>query len=902
MSARELPPRYEPVEVERKWYAAWEDSGSFSAQPSDKEPFTIMIPPPNVTGMLHMGHVLNNTIQDILIRHKRMQQYEALWLPGMDHAGIATQNVVEKDIAKQGLTRYDLGRETFIERVWEWKEEFGGTIIRQLRKLGSSCDWTRERFTMDEGLSRAVAQVFVSLYKKDLVYRGKYIINWCPRCQTALSDEEVEYDEVDAHLYHLRYPIEDTEEFVHVATTRPETMLGDTAVAVHPGDERYSDLKDRTIILPIIGRRMKVIFDNFVDPEFGTGAVKVTPAHDPNDFLMGERHSLEKVDVMNDDGTMNDNAGAYRGMDRFECRETLLVDLKEGGFLVKVEPYHHSVGHCYRCHSVVEPRLSDQWFVRMKPLAEPAIDVVKNGRVTFYPERWTKVYLEWMENIRDWCISRQIWWGHRIPIYTCESCGEVMAAVDTPDRCEACGGAELRQDPDVLDTWFSSWLWPFSTLGWPDKTPDLDHFYSTQVLVTAPEIIFFWVARMIMAGLEFMGDIPFSRVYIHGIVRDGHGRKMSKSLGNSPDPLDIIATYGADALRMGMMLITPRGQDVLFSEKTIEIGRNFANKIWNMSRFVLMNLGDDDLPGSADIQKDDLAVEDRWILSRLDTVIEELNKAIEELELAQASQKIYQFIWSEVCDWYVEFKKADLYGDDEKRKTIARTVLKTVLEGILKLLHPFMPFLTEELYQALNGGESYIIKSPWPQTRGFKDEDAEYRSTLIRDVISAARTLRAENGVKPNEKRNLCFACRTDDARSILEDRLDLVQLLAQVSELRFSSEDALPTPSAKTVAGDTVVALPLSGEDLRREEDRTRRELARIAPELARASRKLGNKNFLTRAPQEVVEKVKAEEVELMERTEKLERHLKEITAYLRVSAADDQPHGQSSGREDRS
>ncbi|MFY9415827.1 MAG: valine--tRNA ligase, partial [bacterium] len=706
---------YNPRVVEDKWYQYWMEGDYFRPTiDPEQEPFTIVIPPPNVTGALHMGHALDNTIQDVLIRWKRMTGVPTLWLPGTDHAGIATQARVVESLAQEGLTPQDLGREKFLERTWQWKEQYGGRIIEQLKRLGASCDWSRERFTMDEGCSRAVREVFVSLFEKGLIYRGDYIVNWCPQCGTAISDIEVEHEEEEGKLWHFRYPLIDGEGYVTVATTRPETILGDTAVAVHPEDERYRDLVGKKLVLPGVGRQIPIVADPYVDPEFGSGAVKVTPAHDPNDFLIGLRHGLEQVVVMAPDGTMNENAGKYQGMDRLECREALVADFDREGYLVKVEDHLHAVGHCSRCDTTIEPLLSKQWFVRMKPLAEPALEAVRQGQIRFVPERFTKIYCDWLENIRDWCISRQLWWGHRIPVWYCQDCDEIIASREDLNQCPHCGG-EVEQDPDVLDTWFSSALWPFSTLGWPDDTEDLNYFYPTSVLVTGRDIIFFWVARMIFMGLEFMQEEPFREVLIHGLVLDSQGRKMSKSLGNGIDPLEVIEEYGADTLRFMLMTSTTPGNDMRFYWERVENCRNFANKIWNASRFALMNLTDFQPEG---IEEDQLAysMADRWILSRLNRTIARVTEELEEYQLGEAATTLYEFIWGEFCDWYIEMIKPRLYAkeDGEGRRT-SQYVLWKVLETTLRLLHPFMPFITEEIWQHLPHGGPSICVAPWPE-------------------------------------------------------------------------------------------------------------------------------------------------------------------------------------------
>ncbi|HTZ11281.1 MAG TPA: valine--tRNA ligase, partial [Candidatus Margulisiibacteriota bacterium] len=744
----EIPTRYNPKDTEDKWYKLWEENNLFSAQVDPaKKPFCIVIPPPNVTGILHMGHALNNTIQDILIRYNRMKGKASLWMPGIDHAGIATQNVVEKALAKEGLKRQDVGREKFIERVWQWKEEYGSTIIRQLKKLGSSCDWKRLRFTMDEEYSKAVMEVFIRLYEKGLIYQGNYIINWCPRCQTALSDEEVPHQEIKGNLYYLRYPLKEKvpREYIVVATTRPETMLGDTAVAVNPKDKRYKGLVGKSVILPLMEREIKIIADPTVDMKFGTGAVKVTPAHDPNDFATGKKHNLEFVNVMNPDGSMNELAGSYRSMDRFAARKLILEDLSKNGLLEKTEEHQLSAGHCYRCHTIIEPYLSKQWFVKMKPLSKPAIDAVKKGKIKFHPKRWEKVYLNWMENIQDWCISRQIWWGHRIPVYYCRNCREngIIVSSEKPKSCPHCRSTDIYQDEDVLDTWFSSWLWPFATFYWPEKSRDLEYFYPTSALVTAPEIIFFWVARMIISGFEFMGKEPFKDVYIHGTVRDIEGKKMSKSLGNIIDPLEIINEYGCDALRFSLISITAQGQDVFLSKERFEQGRNFANKLWNASRFIMMNL--DRTKVNVDLcvffKKEDLSLVNRWILSRFYSVLKAVEASLEAYKFNEAANLVYLFFWHEFCDWYLEIIKPQI---SQKNNQV---VMYKVLEKSLRLLHPFMPFISEEIWQMLSGSperiENSIMRQSWPHLqKEMIDKAAEESLSGVFEVVNCVRNMR----------------------------------------------------------------------------------------------------------------------------------------------------------------
>jgi valyl-tRNA synthetase len=848
-----LDKRYDPHKVERKWYSYWMKHELFHAPvDSSKKPYTIVIPPPNVTGILTMGHVLNNTIQDILIRWKRMDGFNALWLPGTDHAGIATQNVVEKGLA----------------------------IIQQLQQLGCSCDWDRQRFTMDEGLSRAVRETFVRLYQKGLVYRGKYIINWCPRCRTALSDEEVEHQELGGNLWYIKYPIKDSRDFITVATTRPETMLGDTAVAVSPKDKRYLELQKQKIILPILNREIPVIADHFVDPEFGTGIVKVTPAHDPNDFEMGQRHGLESINIMNPDATMNENAGDYQGMDRFECRERLLADLKERDLLVKVESHQHALGHCYRCHTAIEPYLSDQWFVKMKPLAEQAKRVVQEGKIKFYPSRWTKVYLNWIENIRDWCISRQIWWGHRIPIWHCEECGEVIAAKEEPARCPKCESSKLRQEEDVLDTWFSSWLWPFSTLGWPEDTPELEVFYPTDVLVTGPDIIFFWVARMVMAGMEFMGEVPFSHVYINGMVKDEQGRWMSKSLGNSPDPTKIIEEFGADALRLSMILITAEGQDAYFSEDKLIIGRNFSNKIWNASRLVQMNLKDFD-QGQVDPEKIQLTLMDRWIMSTFQRTVSGVTRSLEKYRLNEAAHQIYDFFWHAYCDWYLEWVKPRLYGtEDRADREAALWVTTAVLDGALRLLHPFMPFISEEIWQHLpHEGQSLMVAN-WPRyDRAKLDAQAEEEVGCLQDVIGAVRNIRAEMGIPPSRKARVLLKVDDEKVLERLKANRRYLLDLAKIEELVVDREVERPKATATVVVKGVEVFVPLEGLiDLDTERQRLEKEIGRISALLAGIRKKLSNEDFLRRAPREVVSRERAKGEELDQRLAKLQENLKLI------------------------
>ncbi|WP_087065710.1 valine--tRNA ligase [Intestinibacillus massiliensis] len=851
----ELPKVYDPKASEEKLYQFWEKSGFFHAEVNpDKKPFTIVIPPPNVTGQLHMGHAFDETLQDILIRTKRMQGYEALWMPGTDHAGIATQIKVEETLRKEeGKTRYDLGREKFLERVWEWKEKFGSRIIEQLKKLGSSCDWERERFTMDEGCSKAVREVFVNLYHKGLIYKGNRIINWCPHCATALSDAEVEYETQPGHLWHIRYPLADGSGELVVATTRPETFMGDTGVAVNPNDERYRHLIGKTCILPVMNREIPIFADEYVDMEFGTGCVKVTPCHDPNDFEMGQRHNLEQILVFNEDATVNENGGKYQGMDRYECRKAVIRDLEEGGYLVKTEEHEHNVGTCYRCGTTVEPMTSAQWFVKMAPLAKPAMKVVTDGETKFVPDRFSKTYLHWMENVHDWCISRQLWWGHRIPAFYCEDCGEMVVSKEDVHVCPKCGSKNVRQEEDVLDTWFSSALWPFSTLGWPEKTKELEYFYPTSVLVTGYDIIFFWVARMIFSGVEHMGETPFDTVYIHGLVRDAQGRKMSKSLGNGIDPLEIIDQYGADALRFTLATGNSPGNDMRFSNERVEASRNFCNKIWNASRFIQMNLtiGKAELPET-------LALEDKWIVSKFNTLVQEVTANIDKYELGLAATKLNDFIWDNFCDWYIEIAKTRIQGKDED----VQKVLCYVLSGAMQLLHPFMPFITETIWQALpHEGESIMV-SKWPEydeALHFAAEEAQMETLM--DAVRAIRNRRAEMNVPPSKKAKVIVLSGQQDtfaAGSVFFAKL------AYASEIEIVPE--APADAAKMVSvvtEDAQLYMPMNELiDFEKERARLAKEKEKAEGDLAFVLKKLDNPGFVAKAPEKVVnvEREKAE------------------------------------------
>lgn len=855
MHKSELEKTYDPSQFEDRIYKTWEENGYFKADAkSEKEPFSIVIPPPNVTGQLHMGHALDETMQDILVRYKRMAGYEALWVPGTDHAGIATQIKVEEELrVKEGLTRYDLGRDAFLERVWDWKHKFGSRITKQLRKIGCSCDWSRERFTMDEGCSKAVKEVFVNLYEKGLIYKGNRIINWCPSCTTALSDAEVEYSEHDGHFWHIKYQVKDSDEYLTIATTRPETLLGDTAVAVHPEDERYAHLVGKMLILPLVGREIPIVADEYVEKDFGTGAVKITPAHDPNDFEVGKRHDLPLIRVMNDDATINEQGGKYQGMDRYEARKAIVADLEAAGVLLKIEDHKHNVGECYRCGTVVEPLTSDQWFVKMKPLAKDAIRVVKDKEVQFVPERFSKIYMNWMENVFDWCISRQLWWGHRIPAYYCQDCGEMVVAKEDVTVCPKCGGA-MKQDEDVLDTWFSSALWPFSTMGWPEKTPELEKFYPTSVLVTAYDIIFFWVARMIFSGMEHMKEVPFRHVFMHGLVRDSQGRKMSKSLGNGIDPLEIIDQYGADALRFTLATGNSPGNDMRFYTERVEASRNFANKLWNAARFVLMNIDHetDELP-----QEAHLCMEDKWILTRLNTVIREVSDNLEHFEMGVAVQKLYDFIWDEFCDWYIELVKPRLYDAQGDSSVAAKKVLAYVLSRTLELLHPFMPFITEEIWQHLPHEGETIVRAPWPKETASYPQESQ-KMMLIQQAIKAVRNARAEKNVPPSKKAKLYIV--THDTEIFAAGKL-FFEKMASASEVVITEDGGvIPQNAVKAVVEGAQIAIPMD-ELVNREEEiaRLEKEKERLQQEIRRVEGKLSNEGFLKKAPEKVVAEEKA-------------------------------------------
>ena len=876
-----LPKTYEPEKVEDKWYHYWEKEGLFEAEvDQEKESYSIVMPPPNITGKLHMGHALDNTLQDILTRWKRMQNSSALWIPGTDHASIATEVKVVNKIRQQGKEKDDLGREKFLEEAWEWKEDYGTRITDQLRKMGSSCDWSRERFTMDEGCSEAVKEVFVRLYEKGLIYRGDYIVNWCPDCNTTLSDIEVEHEETEGNFYYIKYPFKDGEGFITVATTRPETMLGDTAIAVAPGDERYAELIGEKVILPIMDREIPIIEDDFVDSDFGTGMVKVTPAHDPNDFEMGERHDLDVIQVIDEQGMMTSVTGKYAGQDRYQCREELIKDLKEAGLLKKVEDYQHSVGQCYRCDTVIEPVVSQQWFVKMQPLAEPAIKAVKEGEVTFVPERFSRVYLNWMENIRDWCISRQLWWGHRIPVWYCHDCEEIIVRREQPEQCPQCNSTSLKQDQDVLDTWFSSALWPFSTLGWPGETPELDYFYPTDVLVTGRDIIFFWVARMIFMSLEFMDEAPFADVYVHGLIRDAQGRKMSKSLGNGIDPLDVIDEYGADALRFTLITGNTPGNDMRFREEKLEASRNFANKIWNAARFILMNIEDFDYQQIA-TEELEYTLVDKWMISRLQKITAEINSALDEYKFGRMSELLYEFIWGEVCDWYLELIKPRLYQEEDPvaRRT-ARYLGVEILGTVLRLLHPVMPFITEEIWQKLPLDTGSIMLSDWPEvSETYIDEDSEKKMELIMDVITAVRNIRNEMKVDPGRKIEAVLSTGASKA-AVLKDGADYIKNLARIEELTIVKELAeKPDKASTAIVNEVEVILPLAGMvDIDKEIARVKKEIEEMKSEIKRASSKLDNEGFVTQAPDHLVQAERDKLEEYKAKKEKLIQRLKEL------------------------
>ena len=881
----EINKSYEPQKIEKKWYKHWIEKGYFTPKiDKSKKPFTVLIPPPNVTNILHMGHVLNNTLQDVMIRYKRMTGVPTLWLPGVDHAGIATQNMVEKELAKEGKTRHEIGREELVKRIWKWKENKGGLIIEQLKQLGCSCDWTKQRFTLDEGLSEAVKEVFVKLYEKGLIYKGKRIINWCPRCVTALSNDEVEHEDEKGFLWDLKYPFKDGNGYVTVATTRPETMLGDTAVAVNPKDKRYKDLIGKTVILPFIEREIPIITDEFVDMEFGSGCVKVTPAHDPNDYEIGLRHDLEQVIVIDEHGVMNENAGKeFAGLDRFEAREKIVKGLKNKGLLGEIKSHEHSIGQCYRCDTIIEPYLSDQWFVKMKPLAKRAIEVVKEGKVKFHPARWTKVYYHWMENVRDWCISRQIWWGHRIPVYYCQNCEEIVIAKVEPTTCPKCGHKEFKQDKDVLDTWFSSWLWPFSTFGWPQETEELEYFLPTNLLVTGPDIIYLWVARMIMATLEFKDKIPFDTVLLHGMVRDEKGIKMSKSLGNSPDPLDIIENVGADALRFSIIFASPKGQDSYYSNSILETGRNFANKIWNAYRFIMMNAEKiEGLP-----KRDELKLElaDKWIYSRLNEVIEDTRKNYESLRFNDAANILMDFIWKEFCSWYLELSKDRIYNEaDKEAQLTTKYILLDVLQNSMRLLQPIMPFIAEEVWQGIKNffpmEEETIVLAAFPeQDKSLINRKIDKDMKLIQEAITAIRNLRKQVNLAPGMETEVIVKVADKKQIKLIEKYGKYFTKLAKISDMKIGVDVPKPSSGIAAVVQNIEIYLPLKGLiDIEKEKKKLEKQLAKLEIELKVISGKLKNKKFMENAPENIVKKEKEKFEEVKTKADKINEILRSL------------------------
>ena len=877
---KELAKTYDPKGMEDRIYKDWMEKKYFHAETDrSRKPFTIVMPPPNITGKLHMGHALDNTLQDILIRYKRMQGYNALWVPGTDHASISTEVKVINQLKKEGIDKNELGREGFLKRTWQWREEYGHTIVEQLKKIGSSCDWDRERFTMDEGCSKAVQEVFLRLYKKGYIYKGSRIINWCPVCKTSISDAEVEHEEQAGHFWHINYPIKGSDKFVEIATTRPETMLGDTALAVNPDDERYQDIIGKTVILPLVGREIPVIADSYVDREFGTGVVKITPAHDPNDFEVGKRHNLPEINILNDDATINENGGKYAGMDRYEARKLMVKELEEQGLLVKVEDHAHNVGTHDRCGTTVEPLIKQQWFVKMEEMAKPAIEAVKNGDLTFVPERFDKTYLHWLENIRDWCISRQLWWGHRIPAYYCDDCGEIVVDKEMPKVCPKCGGTHFTQDPDTLDTWFSSALWPFSTLGWPDKTEDLDYFYPTDVLVTGYDIIFFWVIRMVFSGYEQTGKCPFHHVLIHGLVRDSLGRKMSKSLGNGIDPLEIIEQYGADALRFTLVTGNAPGNDMRFYMERVEASRNFANKIWNASRFIMMNIEKAEVP--ADLNPAELTGADKWILSKVNALAQDVTVNMDKFELGIAVQKLYDFIWEEFCDWYIEMVKPRLYSEEDETKAAALWTLKTVLTNALKLLHPYMPFITEEIFRNLTGEESIMISS-WPEYKeewNFAEEEAGVE--LIKEAVRAIRNVRSSMNVPPSKKAQVFVVSENERVRGIFEGSSRFFATLAYASQVTVQTDKTgIGEDAVSALIPEAAVYMPFAElVDLEKEVERLKKEEERLMKELARVNGMLNNEKFMSKAPQSKVDEEKEKLAKYSQMMAQVKEHLAALT-----------------------
>ena len=875
---RELEKNYNPADIETRLYEKWQEKKYFHAEvDKDKKPFTIVMPPPNITGQLHMGHALDNTMQDILIRFKRMQGYSALWVPGTDHASIATEAKIVEAMRKEGITKEEIGREKFLERAWDWKKEYGGRIVKQLKKIGSSADWDRERFTMDEGCSEAVKEVFVKLYNKGQIYKGERIINWCPKCLTSISDAEVEYEDQAGHFWHLRYPLSDGSGFIQMATTRPETMLGDTAVAVNPNDERYKDMVGKTVILPIVHREIPIIADEYVDMEFGTGVVKITPAHDPNDFEVGLRHNLPVINVMTEDAKIVDEYPKYAGMDRYEARKAIVADLEAEGVLVKIEDHSHNVGTCYRCHTTVEPRVSKQWFVKMKELAKPAIDAVKNGDTRFVPPHFDKTYFHWLEGIRDWCISRQLWWGHQIPAFYCDDCGEMVVTKDAHPVCPKCG-KPMRQDPDTLDTWFSSALWPFSTLGWPEKTEELEYFYPTSVLVTGYDIIFFWVIRMMFSGLEHMGEVPFKTVLIHGLVRDSQGRKMSKSLGNGIDPLEVIDKYGADALRFTLITGNAPGNDMRFYWERVEASRNFANKVWNASRFIMMNLPEE---GVKEVSEEALTDADKWILSKVNTLVKDVTENMEKYELGIAADKLYSFIWEEFCDWYIEMVKPRLYNDADETKTAALYTLQKVLITSLKLLHPYMPFVTEEIFCTLQDKEESIMISEWPvYTEKMVFGKEEKAVETIKEAVRNIRNIRAEMNVAPSKKAKVFVVSENEEVRNIFENGKVFFATLGYASEVLIQQDKTgIDEDAVSVLIPNAAIYMPFAElVDIEKEVERLKKEKERLTKELARVNGMLANPNFVNKAPEKKI----AEEKEKLENYTQMMARVEERLAHL--------------------
>jgi valyl-tRNA synthetase len=873
-----LPKNYNPKEFEEKLYEYWNENGYFTPKvDNSKKPYTIMMPPPNVTGTLHMGHALNNTIQDVLIRYKRMQGYEALWLPGTDHASISTEAKVVEKLKSEGKTKEELGREKFLEEAWDWTKVYGGRIKNQLKKLGVSCDWSRERFTLDEHMNKAVTEMFVRLYEKGLIYRGDRIINWCPNCHTAISDAEVEHEDTHRYMYFIRYPLKDENDGIIIATTRPETMFGDLAIAVNPNDERYKEYVGKTAILPLSNREIPIIADEYVEMDFGTGALKITPSHDPNDFEVGERHNLGHLIALDEDARINENGGIYKGLDRFDARKKVVEDLKEQGYLIDIKEYENAVGHCERCKTVIEPIISKQWFVKMEPLAKPAIDAYKNGELKFIPDRFGKVYLHWLENIRDWCISRQLWWGHRLPVYYCESCGEVIVSKDEVDKCSVCGSSNIRQDTDTLDTWFSSGLWPFSTLGWPDKTPDLEYFFPTDTLVTGYDIIFFWVIRMVVTSLSEMGEVPFKDVFLTGLVRDSQGRKMSKSLGNGIDPLEIIDEYGADALRFTLVTGNSPGNDMRFYTERVEANRNFANKLWNASRFLLMNL-EENFSSLSD-EEMELEDEDKWILTKLNEIIPQINDNLDKYELGLAAEKIYNFLWEDYCDWYIEMVKTRLYGEEGVNKKTAQTVLLRVLKEILKLLHPFMPFITEEIWQHLPETEKPLIIENWPiknDNMVFESEKEEI--DYIKTAIKAIRNIRSEMNVPMSKKSKLIFVPDNEEIKETILKNSRKFITLASAEDLEIENKNIkFGTDYVSIVLEKCEVYMPLKDLiDITKEIERLNKERLRLEDEINRVDKKLANEGFVSKAPKDIIDEEKQKKIKYTQMLESVRERLK--------------------------